>query len=252
MVFNFFKKTKQIDLPISLLDWQVQDLLFSELAFFILCFAAGGENLSLIDHDHVKKPYDNALYLGMITSDLSEPDADIELATCFGVGYYMDGLSMGSAARETKYWLEGALICLARHLDHPGILINLRLERASKYWDNQWNDIVRRTTEHLSSTDKEKTHLQKCPGKVYGADDPCVVLMVGLEVRMFKREQGLEEIVDEGARRKISPCSALRKLSSGKDLIQGENRERVWRRGERGSGGRDDRVCTDIRSLGTL
>lgn len=122
MLFNSFQKTKQVDLSVSLLDWQVQDLSFRELAFFILCLAAGGENLSLVDHRRVKKPYDNASYLGMTTSDLSESDAEIELATRLGVGYHMDGLPMGSAPGETKYWLEGALVCLARHLDYPGIL----------------------------------------------------------------------------------------------------------------------------------
>lgn len=122
MLFNSFQNTKQLDLSVNLLDWQVQDLSFRELAFFILCLAAGGENLSLVDHRRVKKPYDNASYLGMTTSDLSESEVDIELATCLGVGYHMDGLPMGSAPGETKYWFEGALVCLARHLDHPGIL----------------------------------------------------------------------------------------------------------------------------------
>ncbi|CAD6576770.1 MAG: hypothetical protein ASARMPRED_007875 [Alectoria sarmentosa] len=122
MLFNSFQETMQADLSVSLLDWQVQDLSFRELAFFILCLAAGGENFSLIDHRRVKKPYDNAAYLGMTTSDLSESEAGMELATCLGVGYHMDGLPMGSAPGETKYWLEGALVCLARHLDNPGIL----------------------------------------------------------------------------------------------------------------------------------
>lgn len=122
MLFKSFQQTKQADLSASLLDWQVQDLPFRELAFFILCLAAGGENLSLIDHRRVKKPYDNASYLGMETSELSESEAEMEFATCLGAGYHMDGLPVGSAPEETKYWFEGALVCLARHLDHPDIL----------------------------------------------------------------------------------------------------------------------------------
>lgn len=122
MLFNSFQKTKEADLSASLLEWQVQDLPFRELAFFILCLAAGGENLSLVDYRRVKKPYDNASSLGMTTSELSESEADIELATCLEAGYHMNGLPVGSAPGETKYWFEGALVCLARHLDHPGIL----------------------------------------------------------------------------------------------------------------------------------
>ena len=122
MLFNSFQKTKQADLSVNLLDWQVQDLAFRELAFFILCLAAGGENLSLVDDRRAKRPHDDASYLGIPTSDLSESEAHIELATCLGVGYHMDGLPMGSAPEGTRYWFEGALICLARHLDYPGIL----------------------------------------------------------------------------------------------------------------------------------
>lgn len=102
----------------------------------------------------------------------------------------------------------------------------LRLKRASKYWDNQWDDIIRETTEHLNSTDNEKAYLQKCPGEVVGADDQYVFLTVGLEVRMFKWEQGFEETVDEGAaRRKMSHCSALRELSPGKVLSPCEKKK---------------------------
>lgn len=101
----------------------------------------------------------------------------------------------------------------------------LRLKRASNHWDNQWDDIIRETTEHLNSTDKEKAYFQKCPGEVFGADDPYVILTVGLEVRLFKWEQGFEETVDEGARRKMSPCSALRELGPGKVLNPCEKKE---------------------------
>lgn len=94
----------------------------------------------------------------------------------------------------------------------------LRLKRANKYWDTLWDDIIRETTAHLNSTDADKTHSQKCPGEVFGADDPYVILTVGLEVRLFKWEQGFEKTVDEGARRKMSPCSALRELTPVKVL----------------------------------
>ena len=122
MLFDAFQKTKRAELSASLLEWQVQDLPLRELAFFILCLAAGGENLSLVDHRRVKKPYDNASYLGMTTSELSRSEAEMELATCLGAGYHMTGLPMGSAPKETKYWFEGALVCLAQNLDSPGVL----------------------------------------------------------------------------------------------------------------------------------
>ena len=120
MLFNCFQESQQEYLSLSLLGWQAQDLPFRELAFFILCLATGGENLSLVDYRSVKHPYSGSLYLGVPQSNM--PESDIELATCLGVGYHMDGLPMGSAPEETKYWFEGALICLTPRLNHPGVL----------------------------------------------------------------------------------------------------------------------------------
>ena len=119
-LFNIFQESQQANLSVNLLGWQAQDLPFRELTFFILCLAAGGEHLALLDQRRIIKPYPEALYLGLTTNDSSEPD--IELATCLGVGYHMAGLPIGSAPGESKYWLEGALICLVPRLDYPGIL----------------------------------------------------------------------------------------------------------------------------------
>ncbi len=120
MLFNLFQKPQQEDLSISLLGWQAQDLPFRELVFFILCLATGGEHLAVVDQRRIRKPYQESLYMGVMSIHMSEGRA--ELATCLGVGYHMDGLPMGSAPNETKYWFEGALICLVPQLDHRGVL----------------------------------------------------------------------------------------------------------------------------------
>lgn len=124
-LFSFIQASKQQDLSTTLLGWQAEDLPFREFAFFILCLAAGGEYLALIDQSrvkepYVKEPYHSGLFLGLTTNN--DVNGDIELATSLGVGHHMDGLPMGSAPTETKYWFEGALICLTPRLDHPGIL----------------------------------------------------------------------------------------------------------------------------------
>ena len=120
MLFNSFQKKQQKDLSVSLLGWEAQDLPFRELAYFIICLAAGGEHLSLVDKRRVKKPSEGHLYLGLSADGRAEDD--MELATLLGVGYHMDGLPMGSAPKETKYWFETALICLVPQLDYPGKL----------------------------------------------------------------------------------------------------------------------------------
>ena len=95
----------------------------------------------------------------------------------------------------------------------------LRVKRGSKYWDNQWDDIIREATEHLNHTDDQSMEHGECPeGQVIGAFDPYVILTVGLEVRLFKWEQGFDETIDEEARRKTSPFSILRELNPEKPL----------------------------------
>ena len=121
MLFNGIQESWQRDLSIDLLGWQAQDLPFRELVFFILCLASGGDNLALLDQRRIEMPHSGALYLGIMTEGSSEP-GDTELATYLGVGYHMAGLPTGSAPEETKYWFEGALICLVPRLNYPGIL----------------------------------------------------------------------------------------------------------------------------------
>ena len=120
MLFNIIQRSQQSDLSVALLGWHAQDLPFREFAFFILCLASGGDHLTLLDQRCMKMPYSGALYLGMTTKESSKPE--IELATYLGVGYHMAGLPIGSAPEETKYWFEGALICLVPRLNCPGIL----------------------------------------------------------------------------------------------------------------------------------
>ena len=97
--------------------------------------------------------------------------------------------------------------------------IYLRVKRASKYWDNQWTDIIREATTDMNCAGewKRKYWSRDCPkGEVGGADNAYVILAVGLLVRLFRWEQGFDESVDEGTRRKFPPSSTLRELNPGK------------------------------------
>lgn len=89
--------------------------------------------------------------------------------------------------------------------------VYLRVKEASKYWGNQWDDIIREATEHLNHTDDDNINHYGFPkGEVIGAGEPYVILTVGLQVRLFKWEQGFDESVDETSRRQMSPSSRLR------------------------------------------
>ena len=103
----------------------------------------------------------------------------------------------------------------------------LRVKRASKYRDTLWDDNFREATEHLNHTDDEQIKYGRCPeGQVLGANDPYVLIVVGVEVRLFRWEQGFEDSVDEEARRKKSPFSGLRELNPGSTLNVCERADR--------------------------
>lgn len=89
--------------------------------------------------------------------------------------------------------------------------VYLRVKIASNYWGNQWDDIIREATEHLNHTDDDRINTYGFPkGEVIGADEPYVILTVGVQVGLFRWEQGFDESVDETSRRQMSPSSRLR------------------------------------------
>ena len=106
----------------------------------------------------------------------------------------------------------------------------LRIKRSSKFCNSQWEDIIREATDHLNQTEEEDRN--NCPeGGVIGGEEPFVILTVGLDVRLFKWEQGFDEAVDEDARRKKSPSSALRELNPGTvlNVYEKSDREEIER-----------------------
>ena len=106
----------------------------------------------------------------------------------------------------------------------------LRVKRLGKFCDSQWEDIIREATEHLNQTQADD--MEYFPhGGVIGGEEPFVILTVGLDVRLFQWEQGFDETVDEEARRKKSPSSALRELVPGKvlNICEKSDREDIER-----------------------
>ena len=101
----------------------------------------------------------------------------------------------------------------------------LRVKRFNKFFDSQWDDIIREATEHLNKTPEEDK--DNCPeGGVVGGEEPFVILAVGLDARLFRWEQGFDETVDEEAMRRKSPFSGLKELNSGRVLSLCEKSDR--------------------------
>ena len=65
----------------------------------------------------------------------------------------------------------------------------LHVKRVSRYWGSQWVDIFREAMEDMNYSDERhrKYWGWNCPEcEVVGAHSPYVILMVGLEVRLFR------------------------------------------------------------------
>lgn len=118
-IFKFFQMTQQDQVSVNLLGWTANSLPFREMVFFIICVAAGGKNLALVDKRRILEPDNNELYLAMISG--CKPNGNRELVSSLGVGYHMQDQPMGSSPNASKYWFEGVLICLVPRLNQPGV-----------------------------------------------------------------------------------------------------------------------------------
>ena len=117
-----------------------------------------------------------------------------------------------------------------RHVRKFFHYLYLRVKSLGKFCDSQWDDIIGEATQNLNQTEEENK--RDCPeGGVVGGEEPFVILTVGLDVRLFKWEQGFDETVDEEARRKKSPSSALRELNPGTvlNVCEKSDREEIER-----------------------
>lgn len=114
-LFDTFQ-TRQVEhLTVSVLGWKSEDLPFREIAFFILCLAAGGELLAIVDERRIIKACWSDMVAGMISG--SDPHGERELISSVATGFHMQGHPTGSAPAASKYWFEGALVCLVPRLD---------------------------------------------------------------------------------------------------------------------------------------
>ena len=129
---------------------------------------------------------------------------------------------------NTKYYLGTAIS--ERSTGKFFHYLYLRVKSINKFLKSQWDDIIREATENLNQTEAEDKW--NCTeGGVIGGDEPFVILTVGLDVRLFKWEQGFDETVDEETRRRKSPSSALRELNPGTvlDVREKSDREEIER-----------------------
>lgn len=104
-------------LAASLLQWSAEDLPFRELAFAILCLAAGGRNISVI----AEEPSNFRTLAGSNTIVSKKSNAK-EFIASLGTDFHLRGNPVGSSPEATVYWFEGALIVLKPQLFYDSVL----------------------------------------------------------------------------------------------------------------------------------
>ena len=132
LIYYTFRRRNDEALSMCLLQWTPDDFPFREMAYAILCLAAGGKytNTTLVED----KILQNDEY-GFIEGDeVEEEEKDDdggdksrvlrEHVSQLASGSHLKGLLPGSAPDETIYWMNGALIFLTRDLHHPNALEN--------------------------------------------------------------------------------------------------------------------------------
>ena len=117
MMFNVFQVSEKEKLSVTLLGWTAQDMPFRELAYFILCLAAGGDHSALINRRRI---FERDGYAGVVAGN--DREGEMEFISLLGTGCHKRGLPIGSAPESTKYWMEGALVSLVPRLNRPGVL----------------------------------------------------------------------------------------------------------------------------------
>ncbi|KAL9595411.1 MAG: hypothetical protein Q9219_006454 [cf. Caloplaca sp. 3 TL-2023] len=144
-LFDVFEDSLIPGLSATLLSWTVDDLFFRELAFSILCLAAGGDHLSLVDRRRVLHPCWTEYYGVVVHGEGSEGER--ELITSVGSGFHLTDQPQGSAPSTDKYWFpnsNGALVCLIN--PYPPLEEAGKLEAAVADAINYGRDICGRTS----------------------------------------------------------------------------------------------------------
>ena len=129
LIYYMFRWKRDDALSMCLLQWTPDDFPFREIAYAILCLAAGGKYTSITLEDKILQTDEYGFIEGGEEEEENDGDDNEsrilrEHVSKLASGSHLKGLLPGSAPNETIYWMNGALIFLTRDLHHPDVLEN--------------------------------------------------------------------------------------------------------------------------------
>ena len=147
IIFHFWACANVKSLSATFRQLSPQDLPFREMAYAVLCLAAGGRHVNLLPSRNVSS---NSAF-GFIHEEC-EHTADSEFVSILASGAHLQGSSPGTSPEDTIYWLDDVLVVLTAELYHAGAA-GEGIARIVRYCQNhcatEYVDAVLISVEHV-------------------------------------------------------------------------------------------------------
>ncbi|KAL6713258.1 hypothetical protein ACLMJK_008723 [Lecanora helva] len=137
MLYFLFLSVMKVDaIGAVLLQLTTSELPFRELAFAILCLAAGGKNVTTIPIPLLV----HAGSFGFIKGKTKKISTS-KFFSCLGRGAHLQDQTPGAAPQEPVYWLEGVLVILSTQLFREGA-VEESVTRVERYCQAKCPDAI--------------------------------------------------------------------------------------------------------------
>ena len=154
IIFEFWSCVNATSLAATFLQLEPHDLPFREMAYTVLCLAAGGKNINLLPCHNVY--YNDAIgfiHEGQEDSDEEQKEFEAsEFVSMLASGAHLQGSSPGTSPEGTIYWLDNILVVLTAQLYRPGA-VDEGIARIAlycqKHGSTQYVDAVLISVEHV-------------------------------------------------------------------------------------------------------
>ena len=147
ITFHFWSYANQVSLAAIFLQQGPQDLPFREMAYAVLCLAAGGRHFNLLPSRNVSsKDTFSFVHEG------PKYNADSEFVSILASGAHLQGSSPGTSPEGTIYWLDNVLVVLTAQLYRPSTAdegIALIVLYCQNHRSDQYVDAVLISVEHV-------------------------------------------------------------------------------------------------------
>ena len=147
IIFHFWSGVNEKSLAATYLQLSPQDLPYREIAYAVLCLAAGGRFVNILPSRNVSS---NSAF-GFVHEGPGYNE-DSEFVSILASGAHLQGFSPGTSPEGTIYWLDNVLVVVTAQLYRPsaaGEGISRIVHYCQKHHSTQYVDAVLISIEHV-------------------------------------------------------------------------------------------------------